>query len=223
MKWSFQRDIFALVLIAISIIAAFYFYSILPQTVPSHFGSGGVPNAYSSKLSLILIGTGIPIITYFLITFAPFIDPLKKRFETNFDIFLLIRDIIIGFAVFMMILLFISAKEGIFRTDLYGIGFGLLFILLGNYLPKLPRNFFIGIRSPWTLASEVVWYRTHRISGGLFVIAGLLLIILTLFKLNLGISILIIVAPLVLYTAFIYPYLLYRKLQKEGKLNNPDL
>ena len=223
MKWSFKRDAFALTLIAVSIIVALYFYSILPQTVPSYFGSGGVPKGYSSKLSLVLLGTGIPIVTYFLVTFSPFVDPFKKRFETNFSVFLLVRDIVIGFAVFMMSLLFISAKDGIFRTDLYGIGLGLLFILLGNYLPKLPRNFFFGIRSPWTLASDIVWYRTHRISGSLFVISGVLFIILNILKVNLGISLLIILVPLVLYTAFIYPYLLYRKLQKEGKLNKPDL
>ena len=116
-----------------------------------------------------------------------------------------------------------SAKDGIFRSDLFGIGFGLLFILLGNYLPKLPRNFFFGIRSPWTLASEVVWFRTHRISGSLFVAGGILFIILTLLKVNWVISMIVILTPLVLFTAFIYPYLLYRRLQREGKLDKPVL
>lgn len=223
MKWSLKRDAFALILIAISIIIAIYFYSNLPQTVPSHFNSNGIPNSYSSKLSLVLIGTCIPIVTYFLVTLSPFIDPFKKKFEENSHIFLLIRDIVIGFMVFMMSLVFISAKDGIFRSDLFGIGFGLLFILLGNYLPKLPRNFFFGIRSPWTLASEVVWFRTHRISGSLFVAGGILFIILTLLKVNWVISMIVILTPLVLFTAFIYPYLLYRRLQREGKLDKPVL
>ncbi|MHB1688029.1 MAG: SdpI family protein [Ignavibacteriaceae bacterium] len=223
MKWNFKRDIFALALIAASIIIAFYYYSILPQTVASHFNAEGSPDGYSSKISLVLIGTGIPIVLYFLLTFIPFIDPFKKKIEKNYNIFLLFRDLAIAFTIFMMTLTFISAKEGTFQSNLFGIGFGLLFILLGNYLPKLPRNFFFGIRSPWTLASDVVWYRTHRISGGLFVIGGVLIVILTLFKVNLVISMSVVLTPLIIYTAFVYPYSLYRKLQKEGKQTNPDL
>ena len=122
-----------------------------------------------------------------------------------------------------MILALISAKERIVRTDLIGLGIGILFILIGNYMPKLPRNFFFGIRSPWTLASDIVWHRTHRISGVLFVIGGLLMIVLSLFKVSMITSLTIVLIPLLVFTAFIYPYFLYRKLQKEGKLNNPDL
>ena len=223
MKWNIKRDIFALALIVVSIIVGLYFYSVLPQTVASHFNAEGSPDGYSSKMQLVIIGISMPIVLYFLLTFIPFIDPFKKKFEKNYNIFLLFRDLAIAFTVFMMTLTFISAKEGTFRSDLFGIGFGLLFILLGNYLPKLPRNFFFGIRSPWTLASDVVWYRTHRISGGLFVIGGALIIILTLFKVNLIVSMTAVLTPLVIYTAFVYPYFLYRKLQKEGKQTNPDL
>ncbi len=223
MKWSFGRDIFAIVLIILSIIIGLYYYPTLPQTVATHFNADGEPNGYSSKLTLILLNIGIPIVLYFLLTFIPFIDPFKKKIAKSYNVFLLFRDLAIGFTVFMMIIIIVSAKENVFRSDLFGVGFGLLFVLLGNYLPKLPRNFFFGIRSPWTLASDVVWYRTHRISGSLFVAAGILIIILTLLKVKLFISLIVILSPLVLYTAFIYPYFLFKKLQKEGNQKNPDL
>lgn len=223
MKWNFKRDIFALALLGIFIIIDIFFYFILPQTVPSHFNSSGLPNAYSSKLSFVLISASVPVALYFLVTFIPFIDPLKKKFGTNFNIFFLLRDFIIGLIVFVMILALISAKDGVVRTDLFGLGIGILLVLIGNYLPKLPRNFFFGIRSPWTLASNIVWYRTHRISGALFVIGGLLLIVLNLFKVNVITSLTIVLIPLLGFTAFIYPYFLYRKLQKEEQLNNPNL
>ncbi len=223
MKWSFKRDIFSFVMIVISIIIAFYFYPNLPDTVATHFNTDGMPDSYSSKIVLLEQGVGVPILLYLLLTFIPFFDPFRKKIEKNYNIFLLFRDLAIAFMVFMMILDIISAKEGIFRSDLFGIGFGLLFILMGNYLPKLPRNFFFGIRSPWTLASDVVWYRTHRISGGLFVIGGLLLILLTLLKIKLFVSLIVVLTPLIVFTAFVYPYSLYRKLQKEGTQNKPDL
>jgi uncharacterized membrane protein len=223
MKWNFKRELFSIAFLAIGIIIGLYYYSVLPQTVATHFNAQGNPDGYSTKLALLLIGCGIPIVTYFLLTFIPYIDPFKKKIENNYNIFLLFRDFVIVFIVFMMFLIFISAKENTFRSDLFGIGFGLLFILLGNYLPRLPRNFFFGIRSPWTLASEVVWYRTHRISGVLFAVGGLLIIVLTLFKVLLVISILAVVVPLSIYTAFIYPYFLFNKLQKKGELDKPDL
>ncbi len=223
MKWNFKRDLFALILIVATIIIAIYFNSVLPNTVPSHFNAEGMPDGYSSKTTLVLIGTGVPILIYFMLTFIPFIDPFRKKIEKNFSIFLLFRDLAIAFTAFIMVLTFISAQEGTFKSDVFGLGFGLLFVLLGNYLPKLPRNFFFGIRSPWTLASDVVWYRTHRISGGLFVVGGLLIIILTLFKVKMIIALTAVLTPLVIFTAIIYPYFLYRKLQKEGKQAGPDL
>ena len=223
MKWNFKRDIFPLSMILILLIICGYFYGKLPQIIPSHFNAKGLPDNYSSKDSMILISIASSIGLYLILTFIPMIDPFWKRIEKKYDIFLLFRDLTVAFIVFIFFLTFISAKEGTFRSDLFGYGFGLLFILLGNYLPKLPRNFFFGIRSPWTLASEVVWKKTHRIGGAFFVVGGILLILLTLLNVELIISIFVILIPLVIYTAFIYPYMLFKKLQKQGDIKTPDL
>jgi uncharacterized membrane protein len=59
-------------------------------------------------------------------------------------------------------------------------GIGLLLAVVGNFLGKVTRNFFVGIRTPWTLASEEVWMRTHRLGGRLFVLAGLAMFALAL-------------------------------------------
>jgi uncharacterized membrane protein len=219
MKWTFKRDIFALSMLVLYVIAAVYFYHILPDTVASHFNSQGLPDDFSSKSTIILIGCILTAGIYLLLTFIPFIDPFWKKIEKKYDIFLLFRDLAMAFMVCIFVISFISSKEGAFRSDLFGIVFGLLFVVLGNYLPRLPRNFFFGIRSPWTLASETVWYKTHRMAGGWFVVAGIILIILTLFKVNTFISMTVVLTPLVLYTAVIYPFLLYKKLQKDGETN----
>ena len=219
MKWNFKRDIFALSLLVLFIIISLYFYSVLPQTVPCHFNANGIADNYSSKTILICIGISIAISLYILLTFIPMIDPFKKKIESKYESFLLFRDIAMAFILIILVLTYMSAKEGSLRTDILGIAFGVMFILLGNYLPRLPRNFFFGIRSPWTIASETVWVRTHRISGIWFVIAGILLIILNLLKVKLLISLTVVLTPLFLYTAIIYPYFLYKKLEKEGTLD----
>jgi uncharacterized membrane protein len=219
MKWNFRRDIFVLSLLVLFIIISLYFYTVLPQTVPCHFNADGIANNYSSKTSLICIAISIAISCYILLTFIPMIDPLKKRIESKYDSFLLFRDIAMAFILIILVLTYMSAKEGSLRTDILGTAFGLMFILLGNYLPRLPRNFFFGIRSPWTIASETVWVRTHRISGIWFVVAGILLIVLNLLKVKLHTSLIAVIVPTVLYTAIIYPYFLYKKLEKEGTLD----
>ncbi len=98
--------------------------------------------------------------------------------------------------------------------QLFGIGLGLLFVVLGNYLPKIPRNWFIGIRVPWTIASEEVWKRTHRLGGWLFVIGGCVMMALSAAGLSPVVAMLVPLAPIMIVVAFIYPYIVFRKLQK---------
>jgi uncharacterized membrane protein len=130
---------------------------------------------------------------------------------------------VMGFAAYMTVVEYVSAQQGKFQVGMFGFGFGLLFILLGNYLPKLPRNFFFGIRSPWTLASETVWKRTHILSGWLFVAAGCLMAGLSFTSIPFHILLLALILPLALFSAVIYPYYLYRKIQKGGGGNLPEL
>jgi uncharacterized membrane protein len=217
MKWQFKRDVFALSVIAISLVGSIFFAPLLPDTMPMHFNSQGIPDSTASKAYFLIFTCGLNIGLYLLLTFIPLVDPFRKKFEARYQIFLLIRDLMVAFSLAMTIIIAISSRQGHLQTDLFSIAFGLLFIVLGNYLPRLPQNFFFGIRSPWTLASETVWVKTHRISGFLFVIAGAILIALSLLQFDFSVVMPMVLIPLVGFTALLYPYLLFRKLQKEGK------
>jgi uncharacterized membrane protein len=94
---------------------------------------------------------------------------------------------------------------------------GLMFIMLGNLLPKIPSNFFAGIRTPWTLSSEDVWRKTHRLGGISFVIAGLLMIVSTAIFGNsstANIIMFVLFMSLVLYPV-LYSFILYKKEEKK--------
>ncbi|MFI5253084.1 MAG: SdpI family protein [Bacteroidota bacterium] len=223
MKWNIKRDLLPIGVIIVFIIISLYFYSVLPETVPSHFNRAGEPDGYSSKTFLVLFGIGESLFLYLLLTFIPFIDPFWKKIEGKYNLFLLFRDIALMFSLFIYVLILISAEKGTFEKGAFGIGFGMLFILMGNYLPKLPRNFFFGIRVPWTLASEVVWKKTHLVSGWLFVIAGAVIILLCLFNVPLDITLLATLGPVVLFSALIYPLYLYKKINKGEGLKSPEL
>lgn len=217
MKWQFKRDAFALSVIAISLVGSIFFAPLLPDSMPMHFNNQGIPDSTASKAYFLIFTCGLNIGLYLLLTFIPLADPFRKKFEARYQIFLVIRDLTVAFSFAMSIIIAISARQGHLQTDLFSIAFGLLFIVMGNYLPRLPQNFFFGIRSPWTLASETVWIKTHRISGILFVIAGALLIALSLLNFDFSVVMPLVLIPLVGFTAFLYPYFLFRKLQKEGK------
>jgi uncharacterized membrane protein len=223
MRWNLKRDAISLLSIVATAVLSFYFYASLPDRVPSHFAADGTPNGYSSKETLILVVLGSTVLLYLVLTFIPRIDPFWKKIQNRYNVLLLFRDIIMVFMLFIFTLTLFSARTGRLNTDLFGIGFGLLFILLGNYMPRLPRNFFFGVRTPWTLASEVVWRKTHIVSGWLFVAGGVLIILLSLLGVAMQVALLAVLLPIVLVSAFIYPYFLFHKLQREDRPHIPDL
>ncbi len=94
------------------------------------------------------------------------------------------------------------------------IAVGLLFIVLGNYMGKIRKNFFIGIRTPWTLASDEVWARTHRLGGYLFVAAGALMVVMPLVGLGgVGIVAASLIAALV---PVVYSFIAYKRIEGFG-------
>jgi uncharacterized membrane protein len=223
MRWNLKRDAVALLVLAASVGLSWYSYVSLPALVPSHFSLDGTPDAYASKGFLVLMELGVMVFLYLLLTYLPRIDPFWKRIQNRYYVLLLFRDIIMVFMLFLFAVTVRSAYTGRLNMDLFGIGFGLLFILMGNLLPRLPRNFFVGIRTPWTIASDVVWKKTHIVSGWLFVAGGLLICVLSLFGLPVHWALLSVLLPILLFTGFVYPYILFHKLQREGESPTPDL
>jgi uncharacterized membrane protein len=223
MKWNIKQEILPIAVLVILVVLSLYFYSLLPDPMPTHFGGNGTPNGYMGKLSFFLIFGGIVLGLYLLLTFIPRIDPFWKAISPKYGLFLVFRDICMLFFAYIFVLALIAARRGSMPVEALNIGFGLMFILIGNWLPKVPRNFFFGIRTPWTLASEVVWKRSHIVGGWMFVAGGIILIILALAGVKAEIVLPVVLAPLVIVSGIIYPLFLYRRLQKEGKLNAPEL
>lgn len=223
MTWSFKHEIFPLAIIVLSLGLGAYFNAVLPPVVPSHFDSRGMPNGHLAKGPFILTMIGIIVVLYLLMTFLPRIDPFWTQMRKRYDVFLVFRDAMLAFFLLLQVATLLSARSGRLDPRIIGVGLGLLMVLLGNYLPRIPRNFFFGIRSPWTLASETVWRKTHVFSGWLFVLGGILVILLTLSGVRPEIALMAILIPLVVVTAFAYPIYQFKKLPPgEQVLGNRD-
>jgi uncharacterized membrane protein len=217
MKMSIKREISPIAMIILSIVLTLILYPGLPARIPVHFNLDGSPDRYAGKPSAVIVYLGSMVGLYLLLTFIPFIDPFKRRALKRYNAFLILRDFALAFLLFTYFVAISSAWGGRLSSKVLGIGIGLFMALMGNYLPKLPRNFFFGIRVPWTIASETVWRKTHILGGWLFVGGGLAIALLSLLGVNLFLSSLLILTPILLVSGFIYPLLLYRRLEnREG-------
>ncbi|OQM45222.1 hypothetical protein B6A27_14510 [Anoxybacillus sp. UARK-01] len=156
----------------LSIAAIFY----LPDQVATHWNAEGEVDGYSSKwfgafLSPVLI-TAVVI----LMNVMPKMDPKRKNYESFKGSYQVILVVLVLF-FFALHVVTLAYNLG-FPVDVnlfVPLGIGLLFIVLGNYMPKMKPNYFIGIRTPWTLANETVWNKTHRLGGKVFVLLGMIL------------------------------------------------
>lgn len=223
MEWKVKRELFAWTIILLMVLLSLYFYPRLPEIIPSHFGVQGQPNQYAPKGQLMALILGLTAGLYLLLTFIPLIDPFWRKIQKRYSLFLIFRDLMLCFFLFLYVLSLLAAQQGSLPLNAMGIGFGLFFALLGNYLPKLPRNWFFGIRNPWTISSDIVWRKTHILGGWLFVLSGLVLIIFSLLGFSLLTGFIVTLLPTFVVSGIVYPFYLFKKLQREGQVPTPEL
>lgn len=151
--------------------------------VPIHWNAAGQPDDYGSKWMGIflmpLVGIGIVA----LFSLIRYIDPKRANIERSATAF---RATLFG-TLFFMLALHVATMLNIVGYD-FNVGYvaapavGIMFIVMGNYMGKIRRNYMFGVRTPWTLASELSWNKTHRLAGKLFVVAGVLIVLTTLWE-----------------------------------------
>ncbi len=215
MKLNWKREILPACLLVAVLIAGVYYYPILPKVVPSRFGMNGKPNGWMSKPFFLLINIGQFVFIYLLLTFLPFIDPLRKKVAPRYNVVLLFRDAILLLISAMFFISLVSAHEGMLSVDLPQVLVGLVMAVLGNFMPKMPQNWFFGIRTPWALSSETVWKKTNLLGGWLLTLSGIFWVVCAALKLNIWLPIVLLIVVFV--WTYIYSYLIYEKLERVGQ------
>lgn len=153
-------------------------YSRLPERVPVHWGLSGDPNRYGSRIEGAFLMPVLMIVLYVVMQWYPSRDPRSPniaKFRRAYDT---VVTAIIAFLAVVHVLAVGTALG--WRVDMATTvvaGAGALLIVLGNLLPLARSNFIFGIRTPWTLSSERVWTRSHRVGGYTMVAAGLVTIV----------------------------------------------
>ncbi len=196
------------------ILIGLYFYQKLPAAMPSHWNINGEVDGYLPKNIAIFAIPAMMAAINILVIAATQLDPKRKsnpdKIVHKIYWLLPILSVIISVVSYLVALDY-NVDVGTFVVAFVG----LVFMVIGNYLPKIKQNYTIGIKIPWTLNSEEVWYKTHRLAGTIWFVGGLFVFVSAfisgfLAAVALGIFIF---AGVVLPT--IYAYYTYKRLEEK--------
>lgn len=181
MKFTWKSEAVSLVLIAAMFVTAAAMWSSAPDRIPVHWNWAGQPDRFGGRVEGLLAMPLLAAGTYALLALLPRIDPRRANYAKFTRPFAVLRTVIVAFVcgAYALVLLWLRGYA-VNTTAFVTAAAGVLFIVLGNYLPKIKSNWFVGVRTPWTLSSEFAWRRTHHLAGWLFVASGLITLAVTL-------------------------------------------
>lgn len=166
------------ILILSTLIVGLILYPQFPAQMPMHWNALGQIDGYMPKNAALLFMPILMILMYTSFQIFPNFDPKKDKYKLFRPEWEIMQTGLIGFFTYVhFMILYLSLNPGVAMMPLMFIGLGVLFILMGNYMSKIRQNYFIGIKVPWTLASEDNWNKTHRFASWCFVTAGILTLI----------------------------------------------
>lgn len=199
------------ILIVLAAIVGLLLSSQLPDPTPSHWNAAGQVDGYMSKFWGVWL---MPLMTLgisLLLAAVPAIDPLRANIAQFRDLY---NAFIVGFVVYMLYVygLTLAASLGwqFNMSTMMLPAMGLLFIGISFLIKNARRNFFIGIRTPWTLSSDSVWEKTHQLGAKMFLGSGVIVLISTFLGEN-GIWLMMAALLVAAFVPIVYSYILWRQ------------
>lgn len=203
------RVLVSVLVCALFVVSAFA-YQVSPATIPTHWNMYGVADGFSGKAFGLFL---LPVIVLFLTILLGWVLTAAPQKEALSSVRGKISFFFVSFVAFFfalhLITVFVALGYAIAITAWFSILFGLFFVGIGYVIFDVPRNYVVGIRTPWTLASDAVWQRTHRVGGWLFGACGAIAI-LGSFSLY---AFWFVLVPIITSGIFLlgYSYFLYKK------------
>ena len=206
MKKYKKRIIISSVITLLPILAGLILWNHLPDTIATHFGNDNVANGWSSKPFVVFAMPLLLLGLHLFILFVTMNDPKRKNISEKMFGFLIWFVPVLS--VFIFSITYCNALGMNVNIGMaVNIIVGIVFLVIGNYLPKCKQNYTAGIRIPWTLNSTENWNRTHRLAGWLFMLGGILFFLNAFLQWS-GMFFVIIVIALL---PEVYSFLLYKK------------
>ncbi|MBU1238297.1 SdpI family protein [Myxococcota bacterium] len=196
---------------SISLLATALLYSRLPSRIPIHWNISGEVDRLGPRPMIFLLAA-LPFIIEAVFMVLPMLDPRKANYKKHERAYSALR---IAVGMFMVsihwVTMLYSLGSPVSVSLLVPMGVGILFMVIGNFLPQVKPNWFVGIRLPWTLADDKVWKQTHRLGGWLFTILGVLTLASAIISPRVSFIVLLGGIVLLLATTVLYSLTLYRR------------
>ena len=208
-KKNLGRLLFTSVVILLPILAGVILWDKLPDSVPIHFGPNGEADGFASRAVAVFVMPLVLLAFQWICTLGTAADPKNKNIDKK----------ALGLVLWICPMISLLVNGVVYTTALdiainiimvFGLFFGCLFVVIGNYMPKCRQSYTLGIKLPWTLNDEDNWNRTHRFAGRLWTVGGLVMIVAAFLGdaflyVFFGIVLLMVLIPTV------YSYRLYKK------------
>ncbi|MCF8714358.1 SdpI family protein [Joostella atrarenae] len=189
-----------------------YIWSELPAKVPMHWNYKGEIDRYGDRIEIIMIPILLPLLIYITFLIIPIIGPKKNLTKMRNKLQSLKTLLTILMSILALYIIYSIKNKSLSNPNYIVLLIGALYIIFGNYFKTIKANYFIGIRTPWTLENDNVWKKTHKLGGILWFIGGIIVVLSSLisdkatnFRIFLGVTILITVIPI------IYSYVIFNK------------
>lgn len=192
-------------------------WSSLPERIPTHWDVAGEVDGWSSRLAGSLLAPGFALGIWLLLPALRRVDPRRQNYDRFDPTFRLVINLFVLFmGVIHVLTLGYALGWPIDIARAVAVIAGLLLAGLGNYLPRLRSNWWMGIRTPWTLESEAVWRSTHRVAGITFVVAGVLVMATAFLPPAAAFPIVIGAVAVAVIIPLVYSFLAYRRERSGG-------
>ncbi|HEX5184090.1 MAG TPA: SdpI family protein [Allosphingosinicella sp.] len=182
--------------------------------LPVHWGISGRPDRFSGKWPALLSPAAMTAVVSLFFWFLPALEPRARNLGRSTGLYLWTWAALLAMSVAVELVIVSVALHWNLRVEpIMAAAIGLMLVLIGNQLGKSRSMYMVGIRTPWTLASEEVWIGTHRLGGKMMVMGGLLIIACSVLPLPSGLRAWLFGAVLLLVVAvpLVYSYLLWRR------------
>ncbi|MDX9872008.1 MAG: SdpI family protein [Clostridia bacterium] len=211
-----KKEWFIFAIILASFAFGLYVYPELPEQIPRHWNIRGEVDGWSGKTFGVLFFPLLNLALYPLFLLLPRLDPRRANYMHFSKAYTAIRVTLhLFFAVLYVISLLAALGYPLDINLIVKFIVSLLILILGNYMGKFKHNYFVGIKTPWTLANEEVWFKTHRFAAPLWVAAGLLGMALSFFHQAWAAYLMFGGIMAAAFIPMVYSYVIFRKLGQD--------
>lgn len=210
-----KKELPLIIIVLLPFVYLAYIWNQLPNSVPVHWNIKGEIDRYGEKTELLLIPILLTLLVYSIFLIIPLIDPKNKLNKMGNKLQTLKFLVTTLMSILSLYALYLVKNQSLIDNNHIVLFLGVLYVILGNYSKTIKANYFLGIRTPWTIENETVWKKTHKLGGKMLFFGGVIIIVMSLvLDQHLNFVIFGVITGLISILSILYSFIIYRKENK---------